>query len=236
MSLTAFSDRPPTTHEPQFVHPSVAMGRTLSPSTMQDVSRGLITVGRPPRANCERRKHPSYIEWVTKTHALKTLSDDALLRRLSELVRSSRRVEVELIAHIAEVDARRLYAREAASSMFAYCTEVLHLSEQEAYFRIRVARAAREHPVLLDMLADGRMHLSGIATLAPHLTAENRDELLKRATHRSKRQIEELIAELRPQPDVPATVRKLPVRPAPSQRSDPAKAQEPDSAALELGC
>ena len=119
--------------------------------------------------------------------------------------------------------------------MFAYCTDVLHLSEQEAYFRIRVARAAREHPVLLNMLADGRMHLSGIATLAPHLTAENRDELLKRATHRSKRQIEELIAELRRQPDVPATVRKLPVRPAPSQRSDPAKAQEPDSAALELG-
>ena len=62
--------------------------------------------------------------------------------------------------------------------MFAYCTEVLHLSESEAYLRIAVARASREHPMLLEMLADGRLHLSGIAKLAPHLTRENRERLL----------------------------------------------------------
>ena len=62
--------------------------------------------------------------------------------------------------------------------MFAWCTEVLHLSEAEAYLRIAAARASREHPVLLTMLADGRLHLTGIAKLAPHLTPENRDDLL----------------------------------------------------------
>ena len=60
------------------------------------------------------------------------MTDDDLLRRLADLLRQSRRVESELVAHIAEVDRRRLYAREAASSMFAYSTEVLHLSEAEA--------------------------------------------------------------------------------------------------------
>ena len=59
--------------------------------------------------------------------------------------------------------------------MFAYCTEVLHLSEAEAYLRIAAARASREHPVLLTMLADGRLHLTAIAKLAPHLTPENRE-------------------------------------------------------------
>ena len=82
------------------------------------------------------------------------------LNRLSEILQDSRRVEAELIAHIAEVDARRLYAREAASSMFSYCTDVLHLSEPEAYLRIAVARASRRHPALLDMLAEGRLHLA----------------------------------------------------------------------------
>jgi hypothetical protein len=96
--------------------------------------------------------------------------------------------------------------------MFAYCTEVLHLSEAEAYLRIAAARASREHPVLLEMLADGRLHLTAIAKLAPHLTAENRDALLKRATHRTKRQIEELVAELAPRSDIQATIRKLPER------------------------
>jgi hypothetical protein len=142
---------------------------------------------------------------------LHRLSDDALLRRLSELTRDSRRVEADLVAHIGEVDARRLYAREACSSMFAYCTEVLHLSELEAYLRIAVARASREHPMLLAMLREGLLHLSGIAKLAPHPTPDNREALLKRAVHRSKRGIEELVAEVAPRPDTSTVLRKLPV-------------------------
>ena len=143
---------------------------------------------------------------------LKTLADDELLRRLAALLAASRHSEADLLAHIGEVDARRLYVRQAASSMFVYCTERLHLSEAEACLRIAAARAAREHPVILEMLADGRLHLSAIARLAPHLTAENRDDLLRRATHRTKREVDELVAELSPRPDVPAAIRKLPDR------------------------
>ena len=142
--------------------------------------------------------------------ALHSISDDELLRSLGELVSQSRRVEADLVAHIGEAEKRRLYAREASPSMFVYCTERLHLSESEAYRRITVARAARKHEVLLAMLRDGRLHLTGIAMLAPLLTRENRDAVLARATHRSKRQIEELVAELSPRPDAPAVMRKLP--------------------------
>ncbi len=144
---------------------------------------------------------------------LKSISDDELLRRLSELLQQSRRVESELVAHIGEVDERRLYAREACPSMFSYCTELLNLSEHEAYLRIAAARASRRHPILLVMLEDGRLHLSGIAKLAPHLTEANRGTLLARAAHKSKREIEELVAEISPKPDVRATMRKLPERP-----------------------
>ena len=144
---------------------------------------------------------------------LDRLSDDELLRRLDELVAHSRRVEADLVAHIGEVERRRLYAREASPSMFAYCRERLHLSEAEAYMRIRVARAAHRHPLLLDMLRDGRLHLSGIVRLLPVLTRDNRDALLARATFCSKRQILELVAELSPRPDVPTRIRKLPRQP-----------------------
>jgi hypothetical protein len=149
---------------------------------------------------------------MENTRSLDLIPDDELLRRLAELLARSRRSEADLVAHVGEVDARRLYAREASPSMFAWCTEVLHLSEAEAYLRIAAARASREHPVLLVMLADGRLHLTGIARLAPHLTTENRDDLLKRATHRTKRQIEELVAEVAPRPDAPGVMRKLPDR------------------------
>jgi 5-methylcytosine-specific restriction endonuclease McrA len=172
------------------------------------------------------------------THELKTLPDDELLRRLVNLLRESRCAEADLVAHVGEVDARRLYAREACPSMFSYCTEILHLSEAEAYLRIAAARASREHPVLLEMLADGRLHLTAVAKLAPHLTPENREAVLARATHKTKREVEELVAELAPRPDAAAVMRRLPERrlatPAPALTLD-ANGANPLSAAASLG-
>jgi hypothetical protein len=141
---------------------------------------------------------------------LQSIPDDELLHCLAELIGQSLHVEADIVAHIGEVDERRLYAREAFPSMFVYCRDVLHLSEAEVYLRILAARASRKHPMILTMLADGRLHLTAIGLLAPHLTRENRDGLLERATHRSKRQILELIAEIVPRPDVPVMIRKLP--------------------------
>jgi hypothetical protein len=151
-------------------------------------------------------------ETLNELESISRLSDDELIHRLTTLLQQSRRVESELVAHIGEVDARKLYAKKAASSMFVYCTEVLHLSESEAYLRITVARASRKHPMLLDMLAEGRLHLTGIAKLAQHLTEDNRETLLARAAGKTKRQIDELVAELSPKPDVKATMRKIPER------------------------
>ena len=159
----------------------------------------------------------AYIGSMEHQRPLQSIPDDELLHRLAQLMGESRRVESDLFAHIGEVDERRLYAREASPSMFSYCTQVLHLSEAEAYLRIAAARASREHPMLLTMLADGRLHLTGIAKLAPHLTRENRDVLLRRATHRSKREIEELLAELSPRPDAPSVMRKI-TRTSPSAK------------------
>ena len=148
---------------------------------------------------------------------LKNVSDDELLRRLSDLLKQSRRVEAVLIAHIAEVDERRLYARDAGS-MFTYCTQILHLSEHEAYARITVARASRRYPALLAMLGDGRLHLSGIGKLVPHLTDANCEEMLARATHKTKSEIERAGRRDRAQAGCPAGGAE-----APGARRDPVR-------------
>jgi hypothetical protein len=115
-----------------------------------------------------------------------------------------------LIAHLAVLDERRLYLVEGYSSLFTYCTQALHLSEHAAYGRIQAARAIRKFPIVLDMLGDGSLNLTTVGLLAGLLTHENHREVLDMARHKSKRQVEELVAQLRPQPAVPATVRKLP--------------------------
>ena len=153
--------------------------------------------------------------------SLKSVRDEELLRELSELVGQSLEVEAEVVARIGEAEARRLYAREACSSMFEYCRRILRLGENETYLRIAVARAARKHPVLLDMLRDRRLHMSGIARLAPHLTRQNADAVLKRASGMSYREIRELVCELEPRPDVAPTIRKLPGRFSPPTVASP---------------
>ena len=75
--------------------------------------------------------------------AFAALSDDELVERVKHFAACERRASVALIRSLLEFDARRLYLREGCSSLFTYCTHVLHLSEGSAYNRIETARAAR---------------------------------------------------------------------------------------------
>ena len=127
-----------------------------------------------------------------------------------------RRATARVIALLAEVDSRKLYAGQSCSSLFTYCVQVLHLSEHAAYLRIEAARLVRRFPAILDKVSDGSLHLTAVSLLGPHLTSANHVELIDEARHKTKREVEQLIAHLRPQPDVPAVVRKLPApKPAP---------------------
>ncbi len=155
-----------------------------------------------------------------RVRSLSHLSPRTLLDRVAELLAREREVTAELILCLAEVLRRHLYAVEGYPSMHAYCVGALGLSEDEAGRRIRVVRMARRFPQILAMIADGRLHLSGVCLLAPHLTHDNAAELLAAAARRSKRQIEQLLAERFPQEDVPALVG--PIGPA-AEPADPKK-------------
>jgi len=90
------------------------------------------------------------------------LSDQAVMLSLSKSNSQELTATADLLADLAEVDARKLYRPAGYSSMFAYCVDPLRRSEVAAYKRIRAARAARRFPVIFEMLADGRL-------LAPYL-------------------------------------------------------------------
>jgi hypothetical protein len=83
------------------------------------------------------------------------------------------------------------------------------------------------------MLERNELHLSAIKLLAQHLTQANHVDVLERAKCRSKREVEMLVAELAPKPDVPSVVRKLPA-PRVSARVMPVPAAEPASSASKV--
>lgn len=143
---------------------------------------------------------------------VKSLDDVELVAGLHRLVRSNQALTARLLVHLGEMDARGLYREHAFDSMFAYAVKELHMSEAEAYLRIQAARLAREYPIILPMLVNGEVHLTAIKLLGPHLTIENHVNLLKRARFKAKREIELIVAEVAPKPDVPSRMRKLPER------------------------
>ena len=149
------------------------------------------------------------------------LSDDELVERVKNLAACERRASVALIRSLVEFDARRLYLREGCSSLFTYCTHVLHLSEGSAYNRIETARAARRYPRVLKALERGDLTLTAVRLLAPHLTPANHGEVLAAARHRSKQGIQELIASLNPRPAAATIIRRVAPQP-PKDDSTPA--------------
>src|SRR5262245_18710465 len=164
-----------------------------------------------------------------------SLTDDQLLAEVQQLVTRDRQTTAEVIRALIAIDAQRLYLREGCPSLYAYCTQVLHMDDGAAYNRIETARAARRVPALLEAIGDGSLTLSSARLLAPHLTLENYAELLQAARHRSKREVEALIARLAPKPAVATVLRKVPAPPtadAPAMAATNVPAPGPAAAAI----
>src|SRR5688572_2391106 len=133
------------------------------------------------------------------------LKDEELLARIDALAGKERETSAELVAHLAALELRpSLYAAQGYGSLFDYCTRALRLSEDAACNRIAAARACRSFPAILDLLASGALTLGTVRMLKAHLTPENHEVVLARAMNRSREQVEVLIAELAPKPDVVA--------------------------------
>lgn len=142
---------------------------------------------------------------------LELVSDDELQGELSRLLAAGARTEARIVAHLAEVDARKLHLAMGASSLFGYCLTRLGLSNNEAFHRITAARLGRRFPVIFELLERRELHLTAVCLLRDYLTADNHAELLAAATHKTKAQIELLLAQRFPRAAVPESLRKVQV-------------------------
>src|SRR3954465_15401241 len=148
---------------------------------------------------------------INSNPAVASLGNVELLAATREILTRACVVEADLLVHLAEIEERRLAREMAFPTMFAFCVDELGFSEDQAYNRTTVARAARRIPAMLDALRSGAVHLTGVPLLARHLTEQNHHDLLAEAAGKSKRQIEEIVARLDPKPPVPDLFRKRPV-------------------------
>ena len=138
------------------------------------------------------------------------LANDSLLDSLHRHARQGCENTADLLADIGETARRKLYVHHGYSSMEAYCVRLLNFSHDAAKKRVQVARKGWWLPVIFEAIADGRVHLSGMARLVPFIDEENVHELIEAATHRTCRDIELLLAERFPRAVVDEGVEEVP--------------------------
>lgn len=141
------------------------------------------------------------------------MSDDELVGSIAALTGRARDATAALVGHLAELEKRGLHHAMGFRSLYGYCRTVLHLSEHESYNRMEAAGVARRFPVVLEMLAEGLLHLTAVSLLGPHLEDENHLALLGGSIHKSKREVEVVLARWFPKVEAAPSIRKLPMPP-----------------------
>jgi 5-methylcytosine-specific restriction endonuclease McrA len=139
--------------------------------------------------------------------SLTGLSDRALVTRLRKLVNQEKSLTIEILPHLAEVDRRQLYVGRGYSSLFEYCVSHLGYGESSAWRRVCAARAVGRAPEIYDLLKREKLTFSGVILLSKALRPDNKRELLVRVVGKSRRQIEQVVAEYQPPKRIPDQAR-----------------------------
>ncbi len=161
------------------------------------------------------------------TYTFASLADHVIAQRVDAHAVQQRTDAPLFIAELAEFDARNLWAPAGYHSTHNYCVKK-HLLDHYLTCRwIAIARLGYRYPVIFPALAEGKLSQTTILQLRPHLISHTAPALLKAAMGKSKRQLEKLLAEKFPRPDVPTSIQ--PWMP-PLAMSEPAPSAPEDSA------
>lgn len=140
---------------------------------------------------------------------LTKIPPNKLLIRLKNASAEERRLQMDIIRLLAEVDRRRLYAFRGYRSLFDFCVRELGYSDAAAWRRISAMRLLKEIPQAEERLASGKVNLSQVTSIQNFLysqtrnahrtfSAEQKLELLTAVENKSARETERVLAAISP--------------------------------------
>jgi 5-methylcytosine-specific restriction endonuclease McrA len=107
------------------------------------------------------------------------LTDKTLLNDTKVLTQRERKITLELLWHLKEIETRRLFSDLKYGSLFDYCTRELGYSEGSAQRRIVAARALRSMPEIEKKIESGALNLSTVGLVQRVLKNATIDEKRK---------------------------------------------------------
>jgi 5-methylcytosine-specific restriction endonuclease McrA len=124
-----------------------------------------------------------------------------IFAELKTLCGSRRRQTVRFITLLEKVDAEKLFRVEGYGSMFRFCVDGLRMSEHEAFLLIAGARLYRRFPAIAPLIENGDLHLSGLCLVRNLLTEENFEAMIEAIRRKTKREIQDFVAQVAPKPN-----------------------------------
>lgn len=158
------------------------------------------TIARPAGNSRTNRKLSSeqFKEVAFIAPGMADRSDHEVRRSLERLSKRERKITIEVLLHLIEVEKRKIFAKAGFGSLFDYCTRALRYSESAAGRRIRAARCLRDYPIVLALLSAGEVSICSISAIAGILNWDNHEIILQAIRGKSKREIDRIVAEAKP--------------------------------------
>ena len=127
------------------------------------------------------------------------LSDQVLAEKLAALSKKETEITAEILAHLAELDKRKLFRDAGYSSLYYYCVNGLGYSSPSAKRRITAARCISDYPEVYQLFLEKKVTLTTIAIFAPILTPENKISVLEQVAGRKSEEVEWVRGRYNPQ-------------------------------------
>ena len=151
---------------------------------------------------------------------LKHIADDKLLSEIKRLVNEERDIQIEVIHHLAEINARRLHEARGYSSLHEYAVRGLGYSDGAAQRRIKTMRLCADLPEVEELIRPGKLNLTSASQLQSMFERQQRSaqreaapeqvwndekklDLVRKVEGKSTRETERLIADAAPEVAAP---------------------------------
>lgn len=151
---------------------------------------------------------------------IKKMTDQQLLASTDKLVSEERRITLEVLQHLREVEVRRLYIDLEFESMYKYCIHRLRYSEGEAQRRLSAARLLRELPEIEKQIHSGDLNITNLSAVQSFVRAEKmadkplsreeKLELISTVENKSTRQVKQELIQQSHQPALLAEKFQMP--------------------------
>jgi 5-methylcytosine-specific restriction endonuclease McrA len=138
-----------------------------------------------------------------------TLSNRELIQRIDSLTTKERRITLEILDHLIEMERRTLHVELGYRSMFDYCTRRLRYSASAANRRIRTARCMRDFRSVRRSLKSGALNLTTVSMIASVVTRENEDEIVAAVSGKTEREVDAVLAHYRPARPIRESIRAV---------------------------